>query len=752
MSSSSAPPDFASLVVRGFLGFPSHSGAAPISLDGDIVMLTGANGAGKSSLMEAIAFRETGGFCRRSFDQLIYRGPESEGRFHLQFDSLPPIIGDDKGVQNPPSWWADKLEKDRQRHVRTVYLLPAYLDKLFEEHPDATESSFIDLLAPPSPAVDALRVALRDGIKAVEEEISRVESESQFISEEEKNKVRRERVAAFNAQTASWLESDPNARKWLGGFSAERLVIRSGNLRSTWIGELANIASEFLSRVGGVAQELSVSDVSRPSEALRVLAAAARLSVVRASSMLGAQNDASRASMSADLAAGIAALPESAWALLRQSNESRHAEQFAADFAEKNLVEKRDAVRRIRNALGRGESNFIDWIAELQQRTRIWDELFSKVKQPVTPPEVLVDWCHTAGELVNAWSSCEPHWREWATQVEDREKQLSYELDQLQASTQLRRKVRALSEALSKIFSTREDLRTIFQRADSVSDFLAETEKIENTIRAGGAKLISSTEGVEPFARACDSWAEWERKVEADEERQQGPEASAFLKKLERLRELQTAIKSETGTSSKGRIGQLQQEALGAVLKPMEDFLNESAGRFRIFENITPVRLERFSSKKDGNRLGPRVGNPEREIGQTSNGQRNQLGFLTLLALHFGLRTTYNSRVLCLDEITSSFDLSQIPRLALLLRQIAYATADSEFQRRIFIAGHNEEFNQRLAELLTPPDGRKLRIIRFTGYSKAGGPTMESQLMQPSLKFDSERLRNYFHHRYCAGR
>ena len=108
--------------------------------------------------------------------------------------------------------------------------------------------------------------------------------------------------------------------------------------------------------------------------------------------------------------------------------------------------------------------------------------------------------------------------------------------------------------------------------------------------------------------------------------------------------------------------------------------------------------------------------------------------------------------MLCLDEITSSFDLSQLPRLALLLRQIAYAPEGSEFQRRIFIAGHNEEFNQRLAELLTPPEGRKLRILRFTGYSVADGPTIETQLMQPSLKFDEQRLESYFRHRYCSAR
>jgi hypothetical protein len=184
----------------------------------------------------------------------------------------------------------------------------------------------------------------------------------------------------------------------------------------------------------------------------------------------------------------------------------------------------------------------------------------------------------------------------------------------------------------------------------------------------------------------------------------------------------------------------------------MENFLNDAANRFRIFDNITPVRLERFSQKKNEHRLAPRVGKPEREIGQTSNGQRNQLGLLMLLSLHFGLRATYHSRVLCLDEITSSFDLSQLPRLALLLRQIAYAPIGSEFQRRIFIAGHNEEYNQRLAGLLTPPHGRKLRILRFTGYDVFKGPTIESQLMQPALAFEVERLTNYFSHRYCAER
>jgi hypothetical protein len=746
-------PDFDSLIVRGFLGFPANSNASSIPLDGDIVMLTGANGAGKSSLMEAIAFRETGGFCRRAVDHLIHRGPHGAGKFSLQFGTAAPIEGDEKGrIQNPPPWWQNKTEKDRQRHVRTVYLLPSYLEKLFEENPDATETSFADLLAPPSPVVDALRVALKDGIKAVDVEINRLESESRFLSEDEINKARRDHAAIFNSQASAWRAHNSEAEQWLEGFSAERLVILNGNLRSTWTGELANIAKRFLGNIDGAALELSVSEVSRPSEALRVLATAARLSFARAHSQLERAQDTAHGSLPAELVSAITALPESSWATLRQSREKRHTDKFTADFTEKNLVERRDVVRRLRNALGRGESDFPSWVSELQQRASQWDELLRKEKLPVQPPEALAIWSKQAMELASAWTGCESVWSEWAARLDDTEKQLSYELDQMQAAAQGRRQLRAIAEGLEKLLNLREDLRALFLRSETAKEFLTEAIEIEKATTANRPTVGTPPTGAEAFARACDVWAEWERRVEAEEERQRSPEAAAFLQRLEQLRELQTAIKNESGTSAKGRLGQLQHEALGSVLKPMENFINDAADRFRIFENIKPVRLERFSRARDGNRLGPRVGTPEREIGQTSNGQRNQLGLLMLLALHFGLRATYQSRVLCLDEITSSFDLSQLPRVALLLRQIAYAPVGSEFQRRIFIAGHNEEFNQRLAELLTPPHGRKLRIVRFTGYDIAQGPIIQSQLMQPALAFDTERLTSYFRHRYGPGR
>lgn len=236
--------------------------------------------------------------------------------------------------------------------------------------------------------------------------------------------------------------------------------------------------------------------------------------------------------------------------------------------------------------------------------------------------------------------------------------------------------------------------------------------------------------------------------MQEDAERRQSPDQADLLKRIADLRELRAAIESESKADSKSRLGRLQQEALDAALPPLQDFLNKTAIQFRIFENIRPIRLGRFVNRRQGDRLAFTVGQPPRDIGQTSSGQRSQLGLLTFLALHYGLRDTYRSQILCLDEVTSNFDLGQIPRLALLLRQIAYAPSGSAFKRRVFIASHNEEFSQRLAELLTPPAGNKLRVLRFNGYNSASGPEIESSCIQPALPFNPASLTSYFRYRY----
>jgi predicted ATPase len=748
MNSAELPPDFSAVKLQGFLGFPVSPVENFLALDGDIVLLTGANGAGKSSVLEAITFRETGGTYRSSPSHLINRSDHNAKKFTLRFDvDASALESDDKGqVHSPPPWWYP-AEIDRQRHLRVVYFHPLYLERLFEENHGAYGSSFVDIFAPVPSAVDALRDALKKSSGSIEEQISQLQRETGFLTEDEKSQTRRQHAAVFNTRAAAWRESNPLAVGWLADFSAERLVIRSGNLRSTWTGELANLATKFRTKLGGMASEISTSEVSRPAEALLALAAAARLTVVNASVSQRTSTPAEPPPLPPDLATAIAALPDSSWLKAKRRAGEQHQEKFAADFTEKRLGEQRDSVRRLRNALGRGEADFPGWIDELQRRARLWDEILQHEKPPVPLPGHLRSWLQAAAALAVSWSNSEPSWAEWSARLDDEEKRLSFELEKIQAAANERRQLEAIATGLESLVARRGDLRTLLDQADTATNFLTGYSQLENS-RAPGRVAAPSGDGAAGFAQACEAWAESERTIEADEERQRDPRAAAGRQRLERLRDLRAAIQAEASTTAKGRLGQLQQDALGQTLAPMEAFLNEAADRFRMFDTIKPVRLERFSKNQDGKRLGLRVGTPPREVGQTSSGQRSQLGMLMFLALHYALRSTYSSRVICLDEVTSSFDLAQIPRLALLLRQIAYAPLSSEFRRRIFIASHNEEFSQRLAEMLTPPDGRTLRIVRFTGYDPIRGPAVDTFRVQPALPFDADRLERYFRYRY----
>lgn len=730
------PPEFSTVSLQGFLGFPPTSAPTPIALDGDIVLLTGSNGVGKSSLLEAIAFRETGGSCRSNPGLFINRAETSEPKFALRFDcDVRPLESDQKGnVASPPAWWlAD--EADRRRHLRVVYFHPHYLDRLFEENHGASGASFLDLLAPLPQRVEHLRGALKQATGRVDEQIGHLQREAGLITADEKNQTRRQFAAELNTLATAWREQVPQAVDWLGDFSTERLVIKNGNLRNNWSGELGNLVKQFQQKLGSIGEGITISDLANPADSLQALATLARLTVASAGSATAAE-----ARLTSTLIEALIRLTDAEWAAVRSSAQERHERRFSAELKEKRSVEERDSIRRIRNAMGRGEGDFPRWVADLRKRGGLWRELLRGDRQVVPAPEEFKVWHRKLDTLIESWAGVEGAWAEWAAKLDDREKLLSFELEKIQTENRNWLQLSTMADTIEKLAQQNRRVREILIRADKPADFV---DAVTQHASAGAHAV-----GAEEFANACSRWAQRERDFAEDEERQRDPALVDLQQRLTKLIELGNAITAEAGNSTKSRLGQLQQEVLGKAMKPMEDFLNDAIDRFRVFDTVRPIRLERFAKTADGKRLALRVGRPPRDIAQTSSGQRSQLGLLMFMALHYGMRTTYPSRVICLDEVTSSFDLAQVPRLALLLRQIGYAPLGTEFQRRIFIASHNEDFSQRLAEMLTPPAGRSLRIVRFTGFDPEKGPLLDSFRVQPAQPFDPARIGSYFRFRY----
>lgn len=257
MSTTTSSTDYSRITISGFLGFPHQASPRPIEIDGDIVLLSGANGAGKSSLLEALALTETGQNYRPPA-HWIHRSEHASDTFSIQVGDHT-LTGQKNGsIDEFPAWWQPE-EVDRKRHLRPVYFHPQYLDKLFEENPPEPGTSFVDLIAPTPQAVVNLNKALSATLPAVDAQISRLEQEGGFISEAEQKDQRRQLIHAFKESIKSWKELNPATSEWLEKPTEYSLVLKEGNRSNSWSSQLNNITKKALKKLGDLAPDLSVS-------------------------------------------------------------------------------------------------------------------------------------------------------------------------------------------------------------------------------------------------------------------------------------------------------------------------------------------------------------------------------------------------------------------------------------------------------------------------------------------------------------
>jgi hypothetical protein len=62
---------------------------------------------------------------------------------------------------------------------------------------------------------------------------------------------------------------------------------------------------------------------------------------------------------------------------------------------------------------------------------------------------------------------------------------------------------------------------------------------------------------------------------------------------------------------------------------------------------------------------------------------------------------------------------------AILWRQLAYCQQEQQ-RRQVFISSHHEDMTNHLLDLLVPPKGYKMRLLRFIDWSSTKGPEIES--------------------------
>ncbi|MBF0108896.1 MAG: hypothetical protein HQL76_06965 [Magnetococcales bacterium] len=188
-------------------------------------------------------------------------------------------------------------------------------------------------------------------------------------------------------------------------------------------------------------------------------------------------------------------------------------------------------------------------------------------------------------------------------------------------------------------------------------------------------------------------------------------------------------------------VDQVRETPSKPMMTSLTEHLNDVLIRFSMVEGIYPMTLEPMMepSTEDDTKTRRSIAlkaQDGREIKHLSTGQKAQAAVAFLVAQNVGVTPYLAHRVILLDDLTTPYDLANLTRESLLWRQLAYVPAGvssyPQDKRQIILSSHHEDLTNNLLDLLVPPEGGTMRLLRFTDWSPTKGPSVEEMSVMPT--------------------
>jgi len=717
---------------RGFVG----NEPVPLDTDADVVLLTGPNGFGKTSVIDALCLVLNGYYYPERLPLASVTGAVRNGPASGWVEAEVECVGSATEVKrvtvtdNPEARYdpaAGPTEIPGELAARCSFYYQDLLSKLFEEE-ETQMPRLLEFLRPSPKSVQVVQEAVKQAHKRWRSEIDRlVDSIGRGLPGESTiNEDRKRAALAFRdawqslVDTASSEEGIALPRRsgeWL-------LLIRSGNLRSGWETELRNLAAECLLLFASN-RELPAAN-EKPSVSLRLIEealVALREEVVR---RVGEVETKLRLLLE-DQREDTPLLPPHVWPEYEREVAALSGEVLAKE-KQVELLEKLE--RHFDNPAG---PDLIQVLTALRDQGPTWLEVPDAGGDigDMPPPSSTVEWLRkvTSYDLSRLVGELQA----WQVRIGEQRTQLLQNLLQLRETLQ----------AKTTLLKRSREVYALLREPSLGSRYKALIEK--QPISLKDLKDLLGTEGARTgllgtIDRAREAASRWREVEDLDERRLAFIQQQAgYLRAKDYMALVSAALERETGKNS----------VLGAAIVPPHDVLKELGqtisailGRFRLVEGICPVRFETSRPKRGEAAPALQVyARDGRPLSALSTGHRAQLGLAMLLGLNYSLNSYIRHNVIALDDVTTAFDMAQLPRTAALIRQIAYVTEEVFARRQVFIVSHHEDLTNRLLDFLVPPAGRKLRILNFVNWRPDSGPGVEQREVEPGLAATAENSR-----------
>ncbi len=184
-------------------------------------------------------------------------------------------------------------------------------------------------------------------------------------------------------------------------------------------------------------------------------------------------------------------------------------------------------------------------------------------------------------------------------------------------------------------------------------------------------------------------------------------------------------LSDSIGRGKKAKINNIFDDARAGLLRPYLDDLNKMISRilhrFRLPQDIQERLRVTLDSRNIMRFILPAEGDkPARNAFSTfSTSQLNQTGIAFMLALNLGAGRKHPLDFICFDDVSAALDPVNLAANAMLFRSLAYDERGPK--RQLIITSHHDDITTRLIPLLLPPLGCRMKVVEFLSWSEKEG-------------------------------
>lgn len=737
------------VAIANFRGFVNPE---PVSIctDGDVVLLTGPNGFGKTSFIDALGILLNNyyydvrkpllslplenGYSNKEKEAIIeakLKDP-AERKQYILFVTIP--YGKNKKIEPEPVWEI-VLQNGLPPELaaRCSFFYQDLLSKLFEEEENGAAVRIMDFLRPMPKAVDTVRNALSEASKTWQIRLQglwKAESEKELS----KSEIEEKRRVALDNFIHAWNKRFERQAREKGlkipyNLPAGWLLLDGRELQTAW----ENRLQDFVSLAFELMFEKTF-DKKQNQTPLKILRALEEALIVWQRQHLDRQKD-----FAGKLRMIVDGLPPEKRLLTKeeclQEESAIKAINNQLIEKEKLLVQYEQMEKYFSNPIG---PELLDILQTLRDKGEEWLSHFdsiSKSSSNMPPPYKVGEWLR--------YAVAEPGYNlhEIVSELETWQEKISHKRSQLINDISRQRQYIRERETLLK---KSRDFHRLYEDPQMGSE-LAQL-KSSPLMPLSFFELKTMLEKISPqnFSEVSkdtalrDALKTWVDIEELDEQRKRWEREKKQLDKTASLRDAVTkALKQESGKEATLNYAtDPSEEIFGSIEKSANSFLEH----FRLVNGITPVKI----TKRKGNTTMLEIKTSDgRPLSAFSTGQKAQLGLSMLLGLNYALHKYIGHSVIAFDDVTTALDMAQLPHIAALIRKIAYGADSGRVSstcRQVFLVSHHEDLTNRLLDYLVPPAGKKMIVLNFVNWSPVSGPEIEQRKVVPALGVQGKEL------------